>query len=341
MYVSGTRLWAKRNEVGRGQRRVALRRALGVFLEFRLIPVLLWSYTATTLGTALAYHERAVLDWGLYLTTLAIAMLVQGFETHAVNEIYDWRSGTDRASVPRVLSGGSKVLNRGLLTVPELWRLFAVSSVLIWILSAYLFLTRSWTLIAFVLPGYVSGLLYTLPPVRTAYRPFAGELSGGFLGVLLCVLGGYYVQTLSLSPAAIVAAVAYACVCVGMLMMHHYLDVEADLAATPPKRTTIAVLGREAGKAYSMGYPVAALIAFVVLAVYSPLFLPAVAFAALAIAVHRQTLPAVAASVTKNELAVIQLGIATGLSAAVALAPVLLALPVVALAGYIVHLRLA
>jgi 1,4-dihydroxy-2-naphthoate octaprenyltransferase len=316
-------------------------RLLGVFLEFRLIPVLLWSYTAVTLGTAIASYERGVLDWGLYLITLAIAMLVQGFETHAVNEIYDWRSGTDRATVPRVLSGGSKVLNRGLLTVSELWRVFAVSSVLIWVLSAYLFLTRSWTLIAFVFPGYVSGLLYTLPPVRTAYRPFAGELSGGFLGVLLCVLGGYYVQTLSISPVAIVAAVGYASVCVGMLMMHHYLDVEADLAATPPKRTTIAFLGRHAGKTYTLGFALAALLAFAALSLYSPLFLAGVPFAALAMAIHYRTRPADPASVTKNELAVIQLGIATGLFVSVALAPVLLAVPLVAVAGYAFHLKLA
>ncbi|HYS71407.1 MAG TPA: prenyltransferase, partial [Thermoplasmata archaeon] len=175
------------------------RRILGVFLEFRLIPVLLWSYTATTLGTALASHEHGAMDWGLYLTTLAVAMLVQGFETHAINEIYDWRSGTDRAQTPRVISGGSKVLNRGLLSIRDLWGIFAVSSALIWTLSAYLFVTRSWTLLVFVLPGYLSGLAYTIPPIRTAYRPLVGELTGGFLGVLLCVLGAYYVQTLTVS----------------------------------------------------------------------------------------------------------------------------------------------
>lgn len=320
---------------------MARARILGVFLEFRLIPVLLWSYTAVTLGTALASYERHVMDWGLYLVTLAIAMLVQGFETHAVNEIYDWRSGTDAARTPRVLSGGSKVLNRGLLTARDLWAIFGVASVLIWVLSAYLFLARSWTLLAFVLPGYVSGLLYTLPPVRTAYRPFAGELSGGFLGVLLCVLGGYYVQTLSLSLAAVVAAVAYACVCVAMLLMHHYLDVEADLAAVPPKRTTIAVLGRVRGKAYTMGYATLAAFLFSTLALWSPLFLAAVPFVLLALAAHARVRPSEPESVTKRELTVIQAGIAAGLASAVVLQPALLPVPLLAIAGYLLHLRLA
>jgi 1,4-dihydroxy-2-naphthoate octaprenyltransferase len=317
------------------------RLALGVFLEFRLIPVILWSFTAVTLGTALAYHEQGLLDWRWFLITLAIATLVQGFETHAVNEVYDWRSGTDRANVPRVLSGGSRVLNRGLLTMRELWVVFAASSLLIWSLTAGLALARSWLVVLFVLPGFVSGLAYTLPPIRTAYRPFAGELAGGFLGVLLCVLGGYFVQTLSLSGAALVAAVAYACVCVAMLQMHHYLDVEADLAAVPPKRTTIAYLGRKAGKAYAMGYAVVAAAAFGVLAVSSLEFLPAVACAVLAILVHMRTNPRSVESVTKNELRVIQIGTAAGLSAALLMAPVLVAVPVVAIGGYLVHLRLA
>ncbi len=320
---------------------VSRRGVLGVFLEFRLIPVLLWSYTAVTLGTALAHFELGKLDWALYLTTLTIAMLVQGFETHAVNEIFDWKSGTDRMPAARLLSGGSKVLNRGLLTVRELWIVFAVSSALIWILSLYLFATRSWTLIAFVLPGYLAGIAYTMPPIRTAYRPFAGELAGGFLGVLLCALGGYYVQTLTLSPAAWIAAVGYACVCVAMLLMHHYLDVETDLAATPPKRTTIAFLGRERGQAYTVAYAVSALLAFAILSLWSPLFLPAVPFASLALFAHARTRPADPDSVTKNELAVIQLGIATGLAASLALAPILFIIPLAAAIGYLVHLRLA
>lgn len=316
-------------------------RARGVFLEFRLIPVLLWSFTAVALGTALAYHESGILDWWWFLATLAIATLIQGFETHAVNEVYDWKSGTDRAEVPRALSGGSKVLNRGLLTIRELWVVFAVSTVLVFILTAWLVVSRSWAVIGFVVPGYLAGLFYTMPPVRTAYRPFAGELAGGFLGVLLCVLGGYYIQTLTISLAAVIASVAYACVCVAMLMMHHYLDVEADLAAQPQKRTTIAFLGRTTGKLYATGWAVVALAGFVLLASWSLRFLPAVPFAALAVVAHVRTRPADPVSVTRNELAVIQLGIATGLSAAVVLAPILAVMPLVAAVGYLVHLKLA
>src|SRR5438309_7619408 len=86
------------------------RKALGWFLEFRTIPVLLWSYTSVALGTALAFVDLGRIDAVWFLVAMALAGLVQGWETHAINDIFDWRSGTDRHGSPRALSGGSKVL---------------------------------------------------------------------------------------------------------------------------------------------------------------------------------------------------------------------------------------
>jgi len=88
-------------------------KALGWFLELRPIPVLLWSYTAVALGTGLAVAEGTALDTGWLAVALALAVLIQGWETHAINEIYDWRSGTDAHGSPRALSGGSKVVRGG------------------------------------------------------------------------------------------------------------------------------------------------------------------------------------------------------------------------------------
>src|SRR2546425_3274030 len=104
------------------------RKALGWFLEFRTIPVLLWSYTSVALGTALAFIDAPRIDVVWFLVAMALAGLVQGWETHAINEIFDWRSGTDRHGSPRALSGGSKVLNLGLLGERDLWIILAASS---------------------------------------------------------------------------------------------------------------------------------------------------------------------------------------------------------------------
>ena len=54
-------------------------------------------------------------------------MLIQGLLAHTVNEIEDWRSGTDGHPSPRVISGGSKVVTSGLLSTDALATVFWVS----------------------------------------------------------------------------------------------------------------------------------------------------------------------------------------------------------------------
>jgi len=63
------------------------RKAKGWFLEFRLIPVLLWSYTAVGLGTAVAYFASGSLNALWFLAALALGALIQGWETHAINAL--------------------------------------------------------------------------------------------------------------------------------------------------------------------------------------------------------------------------------------------------------------
>ena len=79
----------------------------GMWLELRIIPVLLWSFSAITLGTALGAGGD-VNGW-YYLGAVALGLLIQGVLAHTVNELEDWRSGTDRHASPRIISGGNAV----------------------------------------------------------------------------------------------------------------------------------------------------------------------------------------------------------------------------------------
>lgn len=315
------------------------RKAQGWFLEFRLIPVLLWSYTSVGLGTALAVAEQGTFDpWRLGVA-MALAGLVQGWVTHAVNEIYDWRSGTDRDGRPRALSGGSKVRNLGLLTERDLWVIFGVSTAAVAVLAAYVALTRAPWLAALVGVGYALGVLYTLPPVATAYRPFVGEGFGGFPGVLLAGLGAYGIQALTLSWTAVLALSAHALVCSGMLVMHHYADAPADAAARPVKRTTVVALGFPRAIWYAASLAVGAAVVYEALGLtVNPAFAAGAIFTLPAVWAHLRVSPSDLRSVTRNELRVIQLGILAGLSVAVGLAPILWPLMPLAAAGYLAHL---
>lgn len=315
-------------------------RLLGWFLEFRLIPVLLWSFTSVALGTALAASERGTFDPWLLVVAMALAGLVQGWVTHAINEIFDWRSGTDRDGRPRALSGGSKVRNLGLLGERDLWTIFAVSSVAVGILSTYVALARAAWLLVLIIVGYVLGVAYTVPPIATAYRPFLGEWLGGFPGVLLAGLGAYGIQALTLSWTAVLALSAHALVCTAMLVMHHYQDAPSDAHAVPPKRTTVVALGPRWARWYATFLALGAAAIFAGLAAeVSPAFLPGAVFTLVAVVLHSRTDLRSLTSITRNELRVIQLGVAAGLSVSVALAPILWPLLPIAALAYAAHLR--
>ena len=317
-------------------------KAKGWFLEFRMIPVLLWSYTAVVLGTAVAYHENGTVNPVWFLVALALGGLIQGWETHAINEIYDWRSGTDRIDGGRALSGGSRVRNLALLSERDLWIIFAFATLAVLILTSWVVLARAPWLALLIGSGYVLGLVYTLPPIATAYRPLAGEWLGGFPGVLLAGLGAFAVQTLTISGTALVALTAHALVCMAMLVVHHYLDAPMDAAATPKKRTTVVALGPGTSRGYAAGMAAVATSLYGILGVLvHPAFFLGAGTTAAATWFHVRVDPTDMKSVTRNELRVIQLGIAGGLTTAVALAPPLWPMIPLAVVGYLAHLAVA
>ena len=298
-----------------------LRRALlGLWLEIRIIPVLLWSFTAITLGTALAWRDGGSVSVPGYLAAVSVGLLLQGLVAHCVNEIADWRSGTDRDPAPRVISGGSKVIASGLLGPRALAVIGTVAAILAAIVGLLAALTWGWILIVYGLAGLAGAVFYTLPPVRASYRPFTGEIVA-FACVWGCVTGAYVLQRGELSGGAALAGIAYASSCVAMLMMHHYLDRVPDGRAFPPKTTTIVLLGG-AGRRYATAWAVIALIATIALAATVDVgFAIAAGCFAGALALHVGVVPDDPDSVTRSELGVILLGMAAGLGTAAALAP--------------------
>src|SRR5439155_1465239 len=169
---------------------------------------------------------------------------------------------------------------------------------------------------------YGLGLAYTAPPLSPSNHPFAGECLGGFTGVLLSGLGAYAIQTHSISLVVTPALAAHALVCMSMLIVHHYLDEPMDAGATPPKRTTVVALGFTNAKRYAgiMAATAAALYALLG-ATIQPAFFLGAAFTMPAVWIQLRINPGELRSVTQNELRVIQLGVAAGLSTAVGLAP--------------------
>lgn len=306
----------------------------GVWLELRVVPVLLWSFSALTLGTALAARGRA-LHAGSYVGAVVLGALIQGLLAHTVNEIHDWRSGTDRHPSPRVISGGSKVIRNGLLTQGELWLVFAGALVATTALGLSLVAARGLGVLPFGLAGVAGAVAYSMPPVRTAYRPLLGEATA-FACLVVCVVGAHLLQGPAPGVTAALAAVAVAAYAVSMLMVHHYLDREADLQATPPKVTSIVWLGLRRGRWYAIGWCALALAAALAACAREPRLAPLAAAYAVGLVAHVRCRPDDPESVTRQETAIILCGIAgalgsaallvTGMAWAAAVAVVLLAL---------------
>jgi 1,4-dihydroxy-2-naphthoate octaprenyltransferase len=311
----------------------------GIWLELRVIPVLLWSFSALTLGTALAARDRPLQGW-CYLGAVSLGLLIQGLLAHCVNEVEDFRSGTDGHASPRVISGGSKVLVAGLLSARALRVLFAAAFMVTVVVGLAMVASRGLVMLPFGLLGVAGAVLYTLPPVRASYRPVVGELVA-FACLVLCVTGAVVLQRGRIGLLEGLVAVAVSAYAVGMLMMHHYLDHDADRAARPQKRTTIVALGLDRGRDYAIGWCVLALVSATVAAgIEAALVALPIAYA-VGLAAHLRCRPADVVSVTRCELAVIFAGISGALLSSAALEPSLAWSALAAAALVAVELRLA
>ncbi len=223
--------------------------AKGLFMEIRVLPVLVWAFTAIATGTALAYLETGIFHlWNFFLAML-IACIVQGYPTHAANEIVDWLSGTDSNGF-----GGSKVIREGLLSVRDLKIIIVVSMSVVVGLAALVIYTIDFNLLWFGIVGIAASLFYSLPPLKFAYRPFLGEWFGAFVGVFIAVTGSYYIQALALSRAVILTGIAVGIADIAVMEMFHTIDYDADRSSVPQKRTTMVFLGPERGQMYVVAH---------------------------------------------------------------------------------------
>ncbi len=226
-----------------GQRKVQ-----GVAALLRGVPLLAWSLAAfgIGMGAAAASTGWQGLSWSNFALIVVGGVLFQGIVAHAVNELTDWRSGTDRHSDGR-LSGGAKVLRRGYLTQRELvvscW-LGLVAAVAVTILLSSR--VGAWVWWVFVVGGW-SALSYSLPPLRLAYRPLVGEWLAAWPATWTCVYAGGLILGAPPSTRLISAASLHATMSVAWLMQHHLADIPADLGATPRKLTTVAWISERFG----------------------------------------------------------------------------------------------
>ena len=245
-----------------------------ILRTFRL-PFVIATILPVALGAVVAYRS-GFFDWLLFALTLAGAVLIH-LGVNTANDYFDSKLGADDINTtPTPFSGGSRVIQYGLLQPSFVISLSAAASLGGSIIGIYLTLTRGLPIVMLGLLGLFLSYMYTAPPLKLVYRGF-GELSvGAGFGPLL-VLGSYFVQAQGFTVEALLASLPPGILIMLILYVNEIPDRTWDDEAG--KRTLVARMREESAV---LGYliSVAAVYAIIALSAAARIF-PATAILAL------------------------------------------------------------
>src|SRR3990172_8384776 len=174
-----------------------LSRAWTFILATRL-PFLSATFIPVLLGIAAAAYAGAF-DWWLALLTLVGAAAIH-IGLNVANDVFDTLSGADDLNVnPTQYSGGSRVIQYGLVTLRQMSAISITAYVVGSAIGIYLVVVRgSVELLAIGVAGLVLSVFYTAPPLRLVHRGL-GELTTALGFGPIMVMGAYVVQTKELA----------------------------------------------------------------------------------------------------------------------------------------------
>jgi 1,4-dihydroxy-2-naphthoate polyprenyltransferase len=190
-------------------------------LSAAVVPVLI--------GTALAPHPP---HWGVFLCALMGALFIQ-IGTNLVNDALDYKKGADTHE--RV--GPVRVTQAGLVKAEHVMIAAYVCFAVAALCGIPLILRAGWPLLAIGVTSILAAYAYTGGPYPLAYNGLGELFVMIFFGVI-AVGGSYYVQTLHIDAAVIVAGIAAGSLATVLLVINNLRDVPSD---TRTRKRTMAV----------------------------------------------------------------------------------------------------
>jgi 1,4-dihydroxy-2-naphthoate octaprenyltransferase len=232
------------------------------FLTLRTtrLPFLTATIVPVTLGILIA-ASHGLFDPIAALLTIIGACFVQ-LGLNVANDVFDTMSGADDANVtPTQFSGGSRVIQYGLVSLRQMATLSTVFYVLAGIIGLILLATHGSTaLLVIGVVGFIVSLGYTAPPLKFVYRGL-GEIAVALGFGPLMLLGAYVVQTGgALAWEPFVASIPVALLVALILYVNEIPDRRGDARAG---KRTLPV--RFSETTVIAGYNVAVVAAYVVL----------------------------------------------------------------------------
>lgn len=232
---------------------------LRFFLATRL-PFLTATLVPVALGIAAAATQHRF-NLGLAALTLLGAVAVH-LGLNVANDVFDATSGADDYNVnPTLFSGGSRVIQYGLVSLRQMIAISAVAYAAAIAIGLYLASVAGWGLLWLGLAGVLISFFYTAPPLRLVHRGLGEPATALGFGPIM-VLGAYYVQTGHYALQPLVLSIPVALLVMLILYANEIPDRVADARAG--KRTLVVRLSR---KVVLQGYGVAAALAYLALVV--------------------------------------------------------------------------
>ncbi len=217
--------------------RPRLSRLWTIFLATRL-PFLTATLIPVGLGGVIAARDNAF--HALWFVLALVAAMAVHLGLNMANDLFDDASGADAANVtPTPFSGGSRVLQYGLVSrramVTGCVALYALSMAL----GVYLAVERGWALLAIGAVGIVLSLAYSAPPLRLVHRGLGEPVTALGFGPVMAV-GTYFASVGRWSWQPVLASLPVALLIALVLYVNQVPDRLGDEAAG--KRTLIVRL---------------------------------------------------------------------------------------------------
>jgi 1,4-dihydroxy-2-naphthoate polyprenyltransferase len=219
----------------------APRSSATVWLRALRVPFFVGTLAPVGVGAAYAHFAGAPFNWPRFVLTF-VGVMFTNAGLNLANDYFDHKSGDDDLTVATPVSGGSKVIQEGLLAPRQVIAAAVVFLLLAAAIGVYLnFLVGGWLILGLGVVGMLFAVGYSAPPLRLGHRRGLGELAcllgcGPVIG-----LGAYYVQTGHVSVAAALATLPVGMLMALILLLNEFHDRAAD--GRVGKNTLLVVLG--------------------------------------------------------------------------------------------------
>ncbi|OPY31923.1 MAG: 1,4-dihydroxy-2-naphthoate octaprenyltransferase [Methanomassiliicoccales archaeon PtaU1.Bin124] len=186
------------------------------------VPYLYLPIVLTAVGSILAFYDGHFSLLPCLVFTAVLVLL--HISVNTLNDYYDDRTKIDHNTNRTAFNGGTGILQEGLLRPGEVMRTALLCFVIAALLSAYLVITVSWSLLLIVIPGMLFALFYT----QFFVRNMLGEIAAGLGLGGLPVLGAYLVQIQAIPLPLVLLAVSSSLLTFDLLLLNEFPDESAD-----------------------------------------------------------------------------------------------------------------